>query len=292
LKNLLAIKEYPSDMQDVMTLYAEGYTLADLLVQEGGRSRYLKFLSDAHRDGWDKAIHAHYGYRGVADLEQRWHGWVIAGCPEIELPKGQMLAAKDNAKGPKSTNPGEMIVRGQSPNEDPFLSEKAVALGVAAAPGARNKPKTPASRSLSLPLAEKKTLPVEVAMARNDSAGNHRNRNEVPDERKVLADERLDDWIVADSSDRDELQNADDDADDTVDDDAAEDESEEAAPVPPPSPASRSVPRRADVSPQHNSPADRTLAARNRAPHRQTTEWSEFPHDPRPSPLLLPASRR
>src|SRR5579872_6759819 len=71
LKNLMNIKEYPSDMQDVMTLYAEGYSLAELLVQQGGRQQYLKFLEDAHEQGWDKALQVHYGYRGVDDLERR-----------------------------------------------------------------------------------------------------------------------------------------------------------------------------------------------------------------------------
>src|SRR5260221_5373165 len=89
LKNLLNIKDYPTKMEDVLTLYAEGYSLAELLVQEGGRSRYLKFLADAHQQGWDKAVQTHYSYRGVEGLEQRWHDWEIAGSPEVELPQVQ-----------------------------------------------------------------------------------------------------------------------------------------------------------------------------------------------------------
>ncbi|HMC10181.1 MAG TPA: hypothetical protein VKH44_02780 [Pirellulaceae bacterium] len=126
LKNLFNIKEYPPDMQDVLTLYAEGYSVAELLVQEGGRARYLKFITDAHRDGWDKAVHAHYGYRGVDDLEKRWHTWVMAGSPEIELPRGQQLA--DATKGRRRADKHELIVRGQSPSADPFLDEPAVAV--------------------------------------------------------------------------------------------------------------------------------------------------------------------
>src|SRR5437868_10217828 len=71
LASLLNIKDYPRDMQDVMTLYAEGYSLAELLVQEGGRTRYLKFLADAHQQGWEHAVQTHYGYRSVESLEQR-----------------------------------------------------------------------------------------------------------------------------------------------------------------------------------------------------------------------------
>jgi hypothetical protein len=125
LKNLLNIKEYPRDMQDVLTLYAEGYSLAELLVQEGGRPRYLKFLADAHQYGWDKAIQANYNCQGVDALEKRWHDWIMAGGHEIDLPKGQQLA--DASRSERSTEQGKPIVRGQKPAEDPFLSDSSIA---------------------------------------------------------------------------------------------------------------------------------------------------------------------
>lgn len=117
LKTLLALKEYPKDMQDVMTLYAEGYSLADLLVQKGGKARYLKFLNDAHQRGWEKAIQAQYGYKGVDDLEKQWHEWIVAGSPPIRLPEGQQLASADAASKNKGAAGFEM--RGQSPDAEP-----------------------------------------------------------------------------------------------------------------------------------------------------------------------------
>src|SRR5579872_7497957 len=127
LRNLLGMKEYPPDPQDVLTLYAEGYALADLLVQEGGRARYLRFLGDAHRDGWEGAIRAHYGYRGVDELERRWHDWIVAGSPEIARPKDQELASdrKNKKQAPEKVAP---VVRAQSPSEDPFLDEPVAAV--------------------------------------------------------------------------------------------------------------------------------------------------------------------
>lgn len=126
LRTLLSIKEYPNDMQDVMTLYAEGYSLAELLVQKGGKARYLKFINDAHQNGWEKAIQADYGYRGIDDLERQWHDWIIAGSPE--LPEGQMLAEKSDRSRDAATK--GYVLRGQSPDaapatelkEDPFLT--------------------------------------------------------------------------------------------------------------------------------------------------------------------------
>lgn len=104
LQQLLSMKEYPTEMRDVLTLYAEGYALADLLVQKGGKAKYLKFLQDAHEQGWDDALKRHYDYTSVDDLERRWSDWVIAGSPSL-LPDGELLASTDSAT----------TARGQSP---------------------------------------------------------------------------------------------------------------------------------------------------------------------------------
>ena len=74
---LLPMTEYPRDMQNVLTLYAQGYSLANFLVQQGGRARYLQFLDDAHHHGWDHAIRKHYKITDVAQLEQNWDRWVM-----------------------------------------------------------------------------------------------------------------------------------------------------------------------------------------------------------------------
>ena len=97
LAELLGMTEYPRDMNDVLTLYAEGYSLADLLVQEQGKTVYLKFLGTAHREGWSQALQRHYGYSSIAALEDRWHGWVMAGSPRLEnmAPDGALLAGGD-----------------------------------------------------------------------------------------------------------------------------------------------------------------------------------------------------
>lgn len=111
LRNLLDIAEYPADMQDVMTLYAEGYSLSDYLVQQGGRAQFLKFLDDAHRRGWENAIQHHYGLKGVTALEQKWNQWIVAGSPRLNLPEGQQLA------GVEARNNAAPIVRAQNTDE-------------------------------------------------------------------------------------------------------------------------------------------------------------------------------
>lgn len=123
LRRLLAMTEYPSEMQQVLTLYAEGYSLADFLLQTGGKKRYLMFLEDAHKNGWDEAIAKLYKYKSVEDLEQRWGSWIIAGSPALNLPAGQQLAATEPKQQPATENK-DLVIRSQSPdlNESEFES--------------------------------------------------------------------------------------------------------------------------------------------------------------------------
>jgi len=127
LRTLLSLTEYPSNMENVLTLYAEGYMLAEYLVQKGGRLRYLSFLDDGHRRGWDEAIRRHYGLSGVSELESRWIRWVLAGAPELQT----RIAAGPRGRRPSHST--EPVVRSQTPDA-PKRSPKwrvrpAVALG-------------------------------------------------------------------------------------------------------------------------------------------------------------------
>lgn len=122
LKQLLAIREYPEDMQDVLTLYAEGYSLAEYLVGikgDQGRSTYLKFLQDAHQLSWEQAIRKHYGYGSVDELERVWTGWILAGSPDFARPQEQLLAQGNAAPaaGQPSTENEGYVIRSQSPQE-------------------------------------------------------------------------------------------------------------------------------------------------------------------------------
>jgi hypothetical protein len=73
LRRLFVLKEYPDD---VMSLYAEGYSVSNFLVNQGGdkgRQTFLSFVAYGMRNNeWDAAVQSHYGYRGVNDLERAW----------------------------------------------------------------------------------------------------------------------------------------------------------------------------------------------------------------------------
>jgi hypothetical protein len=55
LRRLFALKEYPPD---VMVLYAQGYSVTDFLVGRSSRPKFLNFVADGLRAGWDRAAQA------------------------------------------------------------------------------------------------------------------------------------------------------------------------------------------------------------------------------------------
>eukprot|EP00913_Durusdinium_trenchii_P008960 g8426.t1 len=112
LRKLISMKQYPREMQQVLVLYAEGYSLAEYLVQNAGKKVYLEFLNDAERIGWDRAIKKHYNVKDVESLEKHWNRWVMAGSPRIDLQEGEQLAANRRP----ARNPDAPVIRSQSPD--------------------------------------------------------------------------------------------------------------------------------------------------------------------------------
>lgn len=108
LKTLLDIKQYPHDPQEVLTLYAEGHSLADFLIQRGGKPLYIRLMAVAHERGWETALKTLYGISSMQGLEREWDQWVLAGSPKLNIPEGSLLA--DNDKKKSGTT-----IRGQSP---------------------------------------------------------------------------------------------------------------------------------------------------------------------------------
>ena len=99
LNRMFAITEYP---KDVMPLYAQGYSVADYLIQQGGRQRFVVYLGDGMRDGqWATATARHYGIQDLGTLQNDWLKWVAKGSPPLgprdEPPgavrQGPLLAA-------------------------------------------------------------------------------------------------------------------------------------------------------------------------------------------------------
>jgi hypothetical protein len=92
LRRLFVLKEYPDD---VMSLYAEGYSVSNFLVSQGGdkgRQTFLSFIAHGMRNNdWDGAVQAHYGYRTVNDLERAW-------ADSLRRPRGSAVQLAKNSE--------------------------------------------------------------------------------------------------------------------------------------------------------------------------------------------------
>ena len=166
LQELLSMKDYPEDPRRMLTLYAQGFTLVDFLVQQKGQHVYLQLLSTAEEKGWEEAIRAHFDHEGIAALERNWRGWVLAGRPRLLTGDETQLAdASASPEAPlesaglrEASKPGNnqkagataaarrgngqtaAVVRSQSPDpETPAKSSVSRAAEPSAAPANRRR---------------------------------------------------------------------------------------------------------------------------------------------------------
>ena len=123
---MFAMKEYPSD---IMPLYAQGFSLAEYLIQQGGKRKFLAFVKDG-LDGerWPDAIQHHYGYKNLGTLQNSWLGWVGQGFPDIRRP----------APSPNSAPPAMLASTRRSRPEPNLIYRSA-----ASAPRTNTEPATP-----------------------------------------------------------------------------------------------------------------------------------------------------
>lgn len=91
---MFVMKQYP---QDILPLYAQGYSLARYLILQGGRQKYVKFLEDGMAwNNWNAAIEKHYGYSDLSDLQVTWLEWVRVGSPQELQPRPSVAAIAAN----------------------------------------------------------------------------------------------------------------------------------------------------------------------------------------------------
>ncbi len=72
LREFFQIDEYPKDLK---AYYGQAYSVSRFLVEIGGRSRFLAFLDDSRRYGWDRATQEHYRLTNLRELERAWQSW-------------------------------------------------------------------------------------------------------------------------------------------------------------------------------------------------------------------------
>jgi len=141
LQQLLPMREYPTETQQVLTLYAEGYSLADFLIQQQDKQVYLQFLGMALKTGWGPALKQHYAYNSIDDLERDLDQWIVAGSPDLDSTEGELLALSNRPQGSRPPT-----IRAQSESLPSIELGLATAFPVAAVPPPL--PRTPRDASL------------------------------------------------------------------------------------------------------------------------------------------------
>jgi hypothetical protein len=122
LRRLFALQDYPND---VMVLYAEGFSVANYLVNSSNKQTFLAFVGQGMAgNGWDYAVRAYYHMNSVEELEEAW----LTHLRNTRHPPVE-LAQNTNATGtpthrvilrqtvpPTYTPPGP-VYRGQAEDE-------------------------------------------------------------------------------------------------------------------------------------------------------------------------------
>jgi hypothetical protein len=116
LRRLFTLRDYP---REVMCLYAEGFSMANFLVNSSNRQTYLRFVAQGMSQGWDGAVRTYYRYNSVEELEQAW-------LAELRRTKGTPAAAMLASNRPTTRQPapaqttGRTVVRLTAPPIQPL----------------------------------------------------------------------------------------------------------------------------------------------------------------------------
>lgn len=127
---MFAMKEYP---HDVMPLYSQGYSLARYLVAQGGKRKFLNYLSDGMGDeNWTRATQKHYGVNNLAALQTTWLGWVRQGSPALDATResAALVAVAPPQPSPERPQPSaDLSTARPRPTEREVVDARPVAAG-------------------------------------------------------------------------------------------------------------------------------------------------------------------
>jgi hypothetical protein len=114
---MFAMTDYP---QDILPLYAQGYSLARFLMDQKGKREFLAYIGDGmSSENWIAATNKYYGFKNLAVLQDSWLDWVKQGSPArspgVSRASGNLALAK---AGPEHN----VIVRAQSADRAPGVA--------------------------------------------------------------------------------------------------------------------------------------------------------------------------
>ncbi len=130
LRHLFALEDYPRDM---LVLYAQGYSVVQFLIDQGGRAKFLDFVETGMKrrnKNWEQAVTA-YGFASTDELQTAW-------IDHLKTPKGRLVAAATTPSPPAAKDrpvavatSGTKETRTSAAARLPVLEPPVVARGVA-----------------------------------------------------------------------------------------------------------------------------------------------------------------
>jgi hypothetical protein len=109
LRRLFTLMQYPND---VMVLYAEGYSVTNFLVSQSSRQVFLAFIAEGMQGNWDAAVRKHYRFRNVEELEGAW----VRHLMYQQQPATQLASTRGSSEGS-----AHVVVRQTAPPSQPIL---------------------------------------------------------------------------------------------------------------------------------------------------------------------------
>lgn len=115
MNKLFLLTEYP---QDVLPMYAQGYSVCQFLIAQKGPRQFVTFLGDYMQNpSWTQSIRNHYGYESLAELQQAWLAWVSNGSGPVDL-------YVKNAVRPGAPDAGALTLASAGPAAAPTASSR------------------------------------------------------------------------------------------------------------------------------------------------------------------------
>jgi hypothetical protein len=97
---MFSLKDYP---KDILPLYAQGHSVVQFLLDQGGPRKFVGFLEDGMRTGaWQVAMKDHYAYETIGELQTQWNRWLRDGSPD------SLVGYAPSLKG--SSSPGSVAL--------------------------------------------------------------------------------------------------------------------------------------------------------------------------------------
>ena len=126
--------EYPKDM---IVVYAQGYSVCQYLIDNGGKKKFLQFVGQGMRSdnrNWEEAIKM-YGYNSTDELQEVWIDALRKPPVRVAARNGDARAneALTASRGPETRSSAvsglpslepPVVARGTAPDERPVTPSR------------------------------------------------------------------------------------------------------------------------------------------------------------------------